>query len=377
MSETAASKERFHFLDGLRGIASLMIVVHHAFTSNIAKELVHRGLPALGYYLAFFTQSGVELFFVLSGVVLLRPYLRGERQFRPFNYLLRRIKRIWPPYLVALMFAACVCWSLYAFPTWYTTKVYHLEFYWPEILKEAYIFNFSGYYYNLAWWSLSIELLFYLLVPLILLIFPRSHKLSDARVWALITGTMAVSLTLQYWLNKYHPSIYSYERVVPDTYQAVRYPLCFLLGIFLAARDFSLGHARAFIISGIAVVLISWYWLPLENMGYGLLYAGIIIFAFHKHSVRKILSRPGMLWLGERSYSLFLVHFSVFYLTDSLAARFTSSGSMAYAVFSRAVGIPLAFFVAMLLFTFVEQWQARGLITAKMFWPWQARKLDH
>jgi peptidoglycan/LPS O-acetylase OafA/YrhL len=40
-------KERFHFLDGLRGIASLMIVIHHAFTANIVKGINHLGIPYL------------------------------------------------------------------------------------------------------------------------------------------------------------------------------------------------------------------------------------------------------------------------------------------------------------------------------------------
>jgi peptidoglycan/LPS O-acetylase OafA/YrhL len=106
-----------------------------------------------------------------------------------------------------------------------------------------------------------------------------------------------------------------------------------------------------------------------------LVYAGIIILSFYVASFRHFLSRPIMIWLGERSYSLFLVHFSVFYFMDAIAARFTTSRSILYAVFSRGVGIPVALFVAMLLFYFVERWQARGLVTGNMFWPWQAGRL--
>ena len=82
-----------------------------------------------------------------------------------------------------------------------------------------------------------------------------------------------------------------------------------------------------------------------------------------------------MLWLGERSYSLFLVHFSVFYLVDNMIARFTPGRNAIYAVLTRGVGIPLGLFAAMLLFHFVERRQAHGLVTGEYFWPWQVKKM--
>jgi hypothetical protein len=46
-----------------------------------------------------------------------------------------------------------------------------------------------------------------------------------------------------------------------------------------------------------------------------------------------------------------------------------------YGLLTRAIGVPLALFFAMLLFYFVERRQARGLMTDKAFWPWQVKKL--
>ena len=82
-----------------------------------------------------------------------------------------------------------------------------------------------------------------------------------------------------------------------------------------------------------------------------------------------------MIWLGERSYSLFLIHFSVFYLVDNLSAHLSTHRGMAYGLLSRGIGVPLAFLAAMTLFYFVERRQARGLVTANMFWPWQVKSL--
>ncbi|MCW3124060.1 MAG: acyltransferase [Flavipsychrobacter sp.] len=375
MSATAAKQERFHFLDGLRGIASLMIVFHHAFTANIVKLLIYLKLPAPGYYLAYFTQSGVELFFVLSGIVLLRPYLRKMRDFKIGTYFLRRAKRILPPYWAALIIGAFVSMYINAFPTWYSKMVFHLYFQLDEILKEALIINFNGEYYNLAWWSLGIEILFYLLVPVFLFIFPSYHKLNNVRVTVMITVTIALSLALQLFLTRYYPHLYDSGHVVSNIYQSVCYPVCFLMGMLLAAKDFDKKAAQAFIISGIALILISWFYIPIVHSGFGLLYAGIIILSFKVESFRRWLSRPLMIWIGERSYSIFLIHFSMFYLTDNFVAQFTSRGA-AYGILSRAIGVPLAIFVAMLLFHFVERRQAHGLVTGHIFWPWQVKKLD-
>jgi peptidoglycan/LPS O-acetylase OafA/YrhL len=97
MSTNPAQQDRYHFLDGIRGIAASMIVLHHAFSSNIAAALTKMHLHALGFLLQTVTGSGVNLFFVLSGVVLLRPYLRGQRKFKTLDYFWRRLKRIYPP----------------------------------------------------------------------------------------------------------------------------------------------------------------------------------------------------------------------------------------------------------------------------------------
>jgi len=167
MSAPALKQERFHFLDVLRGISAMVIVFHHAFTANVVKLITHFKIPFLGYYFSYFTHSAVELLFVLSGIVLLRPYMRKQRKLKVLEYYKRRIKLIYPPYLVSLALAALVSLYMETYPTWYNTGaghnigVFHLYFDWAEILKETLIISFDGKYYNLAWWSLNLEMVFY------------------------------------------------------------------------------------------------------------------------------------------------------------------------------------------------------------------------
>lgn len=381
MSTPAAKQERFHFLDGLRGIASLMVVFHHAFTAHVLTAIAYLKMPFLTYLFAYFTQSGVNLFFVLSGVVLLRPYLRRERKLNVADYFWRRLKRIYPPYFFALIFAAFVVWVNTAYPTWYNLKGLRIKFSWPETFKELFIFNFDGVYYNLAWWSLGIELFFYMLVPLIIFVFPAQNKISNRNLLITVVVTLLGSTALQLFFTNYLSGIYSLTYNVATLGKFLEYPLCFLMGSILAAKDFTLRHAWVFMISGLVLICTSSIFVPILNdryipllhSGYGLLYAGIVVLAFNLHSFRSMLDTPLMIWFGERSYSLFLVHFSVFYFIDSLVSHFTPGRTLAYGLITRGVGVPLALLLSMLLFHFVERRQARGLVTGHLFWPWQVR----
>jgi len=378
MNIPAEKQERFHFLDGLRGIAASLIVIHHAFTANIIKFFDNAHLPFLGYYFRNFTQSGVDLFFVLSGVVLLRPYLRKERKFKVVTYFQRRIKRIYPPYFFALLFAAFVIWFNNHYSTWYNQKGLRTQFSWIETLKEAAVINFDGQYYNLAWWSLQIEILFYILVPCILFVFPSREKINGRNMAMAILFTLVLTVLLQLFFTDHCAIIYSLTYNTATIGKFLEYPLCFLMGVFLASKDFTTKYAWYFILSGMVLIGCSWFTIipymhthynQLMHPGYGLVYAGIIILAFNVRSFKNFLSKPFMVWLGERSYSLFLIHFSVFYLIDNLVSHFTTERDIAYALLTRLIGIPVALFAAMLLFQFVERKQAHGLKTGDMFWP--------
>ncbi len=384
MSELAGNKqERFHFLDGLRGIAALMIFFHHAFTANIFHYLERKGLPGAGYYFQHFTQSGVDLFFVLSGVVLLRPYIRRQRAFNVGEYFKRRVKRIYPPYFFALLFAAFVVWENNTFPTWYNVSGMRTQFSWLETFKEAFIVNYDGVYYNLAWWSLGIEVVFYLIAPLVIFVFPKKYNISDFKMAGAIIATVVLATWLQFFFTNHFDSIYSLTYDIASVSKFVEYPLCFLMGVFLAAKDFNIRHGIWFIVCGLLLLGCGWYhvsymeqephYYPILHSGYGLIYAGIIVLAFNAQSFKMFLSKPLMIWLGERSYSLFLIHFSVFYLTDNLVSQFVDGRSIVYGILTRLIGIPLAFFASLLLFWFVEKKQARGLVTSNAFWPWQIR----
>ena len=165
--ETAT--ERFHFLDALRCFASLIILFHHSFTMYINRVLESLHLHFLVHYFYAFMQSGVELFFTLSGIVLLRPYLQNNKQLKVFDYYKRRFTRIYPPFFIAAIFACVVSLILTKYPSWYTDGLPIFE--WKNVPLQFYLFTDMWNYFNPAWWSLKLEILFYILCPIVIIAF--------------------------------------------------------------------------------------------------------------------------------------------------------------------------------------------------------------
>src|SRR5690606_12464139 len=88
----------FKSLNGLRTIAASMVIVAHFFTPENSFK------SALFYKIAKFGNSGVSLFFVLSGFVITRILLNSVNSNRYFKaFYIRRTIRIFPLYYLALI----------------------------------------------------------------------------------------------------------------------------------------------------------------------------------------------------------------------------------------------------------------------------------
>lgn len=359
--ESQPAAERLHYFDGLRAIACLLILFHHTVTSNLVEGLTAHHLKGLADVIFNITQSGVELFFVLSGIVLMRPYFRGTKTFHVLKYANRRFWRIYTPYFFAVCFAGFVIWINTVYPTWYSKIL--VDFTPAGFARQFLLFNCKGDYYNLAWWSLQIEIVFYVGVPLILYV-GKNWKLLPATVL-----TFILSFVLQRVALTYFPEQYSIDYIVLGPVRIVDYLLCFMFGVLLAKEEFNLRVAAIFIAVGLILLAGAFWYMPFNHMGLAFLYFGLLILVIQSPRLQLLLSSNMMVWIGERSYSLFLTHFSVLYLTNYMISYFIMDRSLMYGVLSRILGILFSFLTAMILFHFVERKQARGLQTAHQFWP--------
>jgi peptidoglycan/LPS O-acetylase OafA/YrhL len=83
----------------------------------------------------------------------------------------------------------------------------------------------------------------------------------------------------------------------------------------------------------------------------------------------RALSSPIMVWTGERSYSLFLIHFTVFAGVNYAVSWFIPGRTATYFALTRLLGVSGAVLAAMVLFHLVERRFARNLVTDRYFWP--------
>ncbi|GAB2674201.1 acyltransferase family protein [Thalassiella azotivora] len=184
MSGTPVATGRFPVLDGLRAVGALAVLTTHVgFQSGAALNGPLAGPLAR-------LDVGVALFFVVSGFLLYRPHvvaaLDGTASEPWSRYLLKRALRILPAYWLALLLAAVVVprdfpppgreWVLHAL----LLQVYDGQ---PQILGLAQM------------WSLSTEVAFYLLLPLLVtVLLPGRRPGSRDRALLVTHGLLATTL---------------------------------------------------------------------------------------------------------------------------------------------------------------------------------------
>lgn len=149
---------RLGFLDTLRGLAALYVVIYHmALTPAFKPEVPHAvyGFVMLG-------GSGVMLFFVLSAFSLCLTAPRHYAHPYPLlSFYVSRLFRIGPLFLVAIVF--------YIWRDGYLFGISHSA--WEIALSASMLFNLSpANQHSIVWagWTIGVEVLFYLAFPLVL-----------------------------------------------------------------------------------------------------------------------------------------------------------------------------------------------------------------
>lgn len=160
--QTVSPPTRIQIVESLRGLAALSVAWFH-FTNG--QGLLQDGwLKSTGSY----GWLGVEVFFVISGFIIPYSMCRGAFQF-PSHYgtfLLKRIVRLDPPYLVAAILALCLLYISAAMPGFRGPQP---ELSIPQvILHLGYLNTFFGYPWLIpVFWSLAIEFQFYICVAIV------------------------------------------------------------------------------------------------------------------------------------------------------------------------------------------------------------------
>lgn len=362
MTSTPLVGTRVRSLDGLRGLAALVVVVHHAVQltpevdealyGEVARFSLSWWLTFTPLHLVWAGEEAVLLFFVLSGFVLTLPALRAPLHWP--SYYRRRLVRlylpVWASLLVAMAVVATLAGSMREGQSAYLDDRSSASL--LEAPRDALLVLGTGSL-NGPLWSLQWEVWFSLLLPAYLLLGLARRR------WALVlAGGLLLVSTAGLALDA----------------GALTYLPVFGLGVLMAFHQGALaavaGRVAArrrsgllwWLLLAVTLVLLSTRWLrdafPLPGGvdalvtaagGVGpFLGAALAVFlVLHGSGPSRLLARPTWQWLGRVSFSLYLVHEPVV-LTCAAVLRDASPWVAA------VVALPLSLLAAAVFYRYVE-----------------------
>lgn len=188
---------RFPTFEGLRALAALAVVVYHAGTFTDVTWGPGAEANELGPWIQHLN-VGVSIFFVLSGFLLFRPFVRAHLAGEPGPavgpYLLRRLVRIYPAYWVAL-FVTTWWLDLDLGDWWGHVRFYGLlQIYWGDTVLGGLV----------QAWSLCTEVSFYLFLPVWAAVLARQGGTVADKVrahYAALAVLYLVGVGTRWWLR--------------------------------------------------------------------------------------------------------------------------------------------------------------------------------
>ena len=350
------ARGHIHALTGVRGIASFWVLLHH--TPN----LYPLGEVHLPYLSNLFEKGwlGVDLFFVLSGFVISYVYAAKMQTFSwpsAVRFWKLRIARVYPAHVVAtLAFAPVYLTAHFAFG--YVSP--HDAFSVSKLIHALTLTNGWGIPNATGWnmpsWSVSSEWAAYLAFPLMVPFTGRSRSIA-ANLLA-ITAILGGMVGLALWLNNGESYTLDWE------FTLLRIASEFLIGALLFDLFRKLEPAGGFdVLAGVSLVGI----LGLSAAGIPPFYDFVLIVLFATLVLslalstgavaRALASRP-LVYLGEISYSIYLIHTVILLVMGQLLQRIWPDAADVGAI--GFIAVYLAFIAVSLvaghiLFRFVEE----------------------
>ncbi len=343
MSAPTTAAGRLDWLQGLRGLAALLVMFTHG-----RYFLADTPAQALGEALLHPGAAGVDLFFLISGFIMVRATAdAGGGADEAGRFLLKRFFRIWPVYavltLVGVYFTRGPGWL---FDPWNLGALAQGLLFLP-------VDGGAPPYYDLPYrlgWTLNFEMYFYL-------VFAASMRFGRQR-WAAFgawLGVTLIGLPLAYGQalsldvqHDYHlPYAYLNQISNPIVWD-------FAAGVVIGKLYQSRLALRAGVATNnlvlVSVALALWWaysggatFHGLNNMGAG---PAVALLCVALASKRAPIPMPRfMIWLGEISFSLYLCHLIVFKLiTKTLVGLGMEARThdWAYVFMTAALAIPVA-----------------------------------
>ena len=328
---TGTPTPRLHFggFDILRGLSSILIVIHHSGSSAYPGQTegwTHRLVEIM--------DSGVPVFFVTSGFLIYRPlvvpHLTGRGRMRLADFWWRRLLRVVPAYWAALTFF----WAIGNFdlgPRWW--KYYTFVHIYDRTLVQGGLVQS---------WTLATEVAFYLAIPLWALgVGALVRRLQDVRhrvavELALCAGLWATAIFSRWAVAEWWPTQRGASFLwLPMNLDTFSWGMAFAVVSVWCQQNDALRARLARLAARVepwwlvAFAIYVWYALAVGPVAFDpgyigwfwqrrqLAYLMIAVFVVFpvvfgeqgRGWIRKAWSLRGVVWTGTVSYGLYLWHF--------------------------------------------------------------------
>jgi peptidoglycan/LPS O-acetylase OafA/YrhL len=304
------SEKKLDYIDVLRGLAILGVILTHIDGAGSGRQYLPEKL------LSFLDEGarGVQLFFVASAFTIFLSYdhRAGRERFVNRNFFIRRFFRIAPMYYIGICY---YLWQNGFGPRYWLGDQ-------PSVTTGNVLGNFLFLHgFNPYWmnsivpggWSIAVEMLFYCFIPFLFSRIKNTRQAFNFVLFSLLFR-FAFNLILQKW-----PFIHD-QRLWTDFlfyYFPNQLPV-FSLGIlmyFIIKDEYRINISDKtlllFALLFLVQLIFSWFpFLPSHFMfGVGFVMIGIALSRYKF----KLFVNPLVMYIGKISYSMYIVHFAVFY----------------------------------------------------------------
>ncbi len=338
----AAAQAKLEWVQCLRGIAAVMVVLTHARVALL-------DTPAGPFVndLFFPGASGVDLFFVISGFIMVYTTRQSDGSFgAALEFLVKRFARVWPVYAVVTLAWLVVAYDglgYFRFPENLRTLGLSLLFQ-PADLKAPPFFGMA----LPVGWTLNFEMYFYLVFASSLLFGRLRWFVLAAWILATVLGIPYLKRGLTFDVTTNFQFTFAYlnlmtSPIILEFLAGAAIGWCYLQPWF-RLRSAAVCRHLAFLAVGV------FFWYLYSGFGrfhgprdWGMVAIALVCALALASKTIAIVPPAVLVWLGSISYSLYLTHTIVFaYVARQVEAAGGNAHTWAHVLLCLVVAVPVA-----------------------------------
>ncbi|MCC2956055.1 acyltransferase [Massilia sp. IC2-477] len=335
-------------LTSLRFVAAIMVVLSHLTflekSGNGTVSWIQSNIFKEGYI-------GVTFFFVLSGFILAHSYdcRFKAKAITKWQFLRARIARIVPLHVLTFVVGICIILQV-------SDSIWISHFIAVSTANLTLIHSFVP---DLQWyfsvnspsWSISVEMFFYILFPLLITLRTRYLLIFGIGIAALKFGLLIWPQTSTHFIQYVFPPLRLADFVLGIV--AYRLSQCYQAYLKARVRELQTGSVIFLVLTIISSYMFS------QAVRYDLYYVIpmcliVVAFSLQVSSPWKWLENKRFLLLGEASFALYMVHYLVILTGEYVRSSLFGEGSSSYAEISAVTYVVASIAISIILHSYFE-----------------------